>query len=70
MLGEQEIGPDTDFFDLGGNSLTAVELMAAVRTEFDVELRTIVLFEHPTLDALAGPDRSAGGLMSAELDDS
>jgi acyl transferase domain-containing protein/acyl carrier protein len=53
VLGEHEIGPETDFFDLGGNSLTAVELMAAVRSEFDVELRTIVLFEHPTLDALA-----------------
>lgn len=53
VLGEHQIGPDTDFFDLGGNSLTAVELMAAVRIEFDVELRTIVLFEHPTLDALA-----------------
>ena len=53
VLGEQEIGPDTDFFDLGGNSLTAVELMAEVRTEFGVELRTIVLFEHPTLAALA-----------------
>jgi acyl carrier protein len=30
-----------------------VELMAEVRSEFGVELRTIVLFEHPTLDALA-----------------
>jgi phthiocerol/phenolphthiocerol synthesis type-I polyketide synthase E len=53
ILGEEEIAPDADFFELGGNSLTAVELMTEVRAEFGVELRTVVLFEHSTLAALA-----------------
>ena len=53
ILGEEDIGLDADFFDLGGNSLTAVELMTEVRAEFGVELRTVVLFEHSTLATLA-----------------
>ena len=66
VLGEHEIGPDTDFFDLGGNSLTAVELMAEVRAEFGVELR-IHRAVRPSDPGRAGrPDRPAGGLMSED----
>ncbi|MEE4542460.1 SDR family NAD(P)-dependent oxidoreductase [Streptomyces sp. V4-01] len=53
LLGRGEIGHDADFFDLGGNSLTAVELMTRVRGEFGVDLGIVVLFDHPTLEALA-----------------
>lgn len=53
VLGQDDIAQDADFFDLGGNSLTAVELMSKVRAEFSVELPVVVLFEHSTLDALA-----------------
>jgi acyl transferase domain-containing protein/acyl carrier protein len=53
LLGRAEIGHDADFFDLGGNSLTAVELMTRVRGEFGVDLGIVVLFDHPTLEALA-----------------
>ncbi|MGI8664939.1 MAG: acyltransferase domain-containing protein [Jatrophihabitans sp.] len=53
VLAEDAIAPDADFFDLGGDSLTAVELMSKVRAEFSVELRVVVLFEYSTLDALA-----------------
>lgn len=55
VLGTGEsIGQDADFFDLGGDSLTAVELMEKVRAEFDVNLGVVALFDHPRLDALAG----------------
>jgi acyl transferase domain-containing protein len=62
VLGAGEnIPPDADFFDLGGNSLTAVELMTKVRAEFGVELGVLTLFDHSTLDALADQiDRRRG----------
>jgi len=53
VLGEDDIEADADFFDLGGNSLTAVELMSKVRAEFRVEVGVVILFDHSTLDALA-----------------
>ncbi|HEU5271870.1 MAG TPA: acyltransferase domain-containing protein, partial [Jatrophihabitans sp.] len=54
VLAEDDIAEDADFFDLGGNSLTAMDLMAKVRAEFDVDLGVVILFDHSTLDALAG----------------
>ncbi|HEX8768224.1 MAG TPA: phosphopantetheine-binding protein, partial [Jatrophihabitans sp.] len=61
VLGTEDIGQDADFFDLGGNSLTAVELMSKVRTEFRVQLGVVTLFEHSTLNGLADQiDRRVG----------
>ena len=53
MLDEEDIAPDADFFDLGGNSFKAMDLMAKVRTEFGVELGIVALFAHSRLDTLA-----------------
>jgi phthiocerol/phenolphthiocerol synthesis type-I polyketide synthase E len=53
LLGPIDIPSGADFFDLGGNSLSAVELMTRVRAEFGVEIGIVALFDHPTLDALA-----------------
>ena len=61
VLGGDDIGSDADFFDLGGNSLTAVELMSKVRAEFRVEVGVVVLFDHSTLAELAAQiDRRTG----------
>lgn len=61
VLGGDAIGPDADFFDLGGNSLTAVELMSKVRAEFRVEVGVVVLFDHSSLAELAAQiDRRIG----------
>ncbi len=51
-LGTGGIGLDDDFFDLGGNSLTAIELMGRIREAFEVELTVGFLFEAPTLGEL------------------
>lgn len=46
-------GPEDDFFDLGGESLVAVELFTLVEREFGVSLTPNVLVEHSTVRALA-----------------
>jgi phthiocerol/phenolphthiocerol synthesis type-I polyketide synthase E len=53
LLGHDSIEVDADFFDLGGNSLTAVELTTRIRSEFGVRLGIESVFDHPTLDGLA-----------------
>ncbi|MFC4015626.1 SDR family NAD(P)-dependent oxidoreductase [Nonomuraea purpurea] len=53
VLGHQGIDADSDFFELGGNSLTAVELMSRIRDEFGVQMSIVAMFDHPTVGALA-----------------
>ncbi|MCT9932201.1 SDR family NAD(P)-dependent oxidoreductase [Planotetraspora sp. A-T 1434] len=59
-LGEPEIALDADFFELGGNSLSAVELMTRIRSVFAVDLSIAALFDYPTINSLAGVLREQG----------
>ncbi|MCP3755587.1 non-ribosomal peptide synthetase [Streptomyces sp. TBY4] len=52
VLGVEPIGADDDFFDLGGHSLNATELLGAVRAEFGVTIAARVLYLQPTLGEL------------------
>jgi len=49
VLRVQPIGIFDDFFALGGHSLTAVELMGAIRERFAVDLPLVALFRTPTI---------------------
>jgi acyl carrier protein len=51
--GTRGIGIEHDFFEVGGNSLVAVQLMSRVRTTFGVKLPMRSLFESPTIAAMA-----------------
>jgi len=52
-LGIAEVGVHDNFFDLGGNSLVGVKLVARLRDQFGVTLAPVSLFEKPTVDGLA-----------------
>lgn len=47
-LGLDDVDPDDSFFDLGGDSLIATQLLARARELFAVELETGVLYEAQT----------------------
>ena len=47
------VGPNDDFFDLGGDSLTGVALLLRVKETFGVELQLASLFEQSTITGLA-----------------
>jgi len=53
LLGVNEIGVLDSFFDLGGHSLIAVRLFARLKRVFSVEFPISVLFEAPTIEAIA-----------------
>ena len=48
LLRVEQIGPDENFFQMGGHSLLGAQLIAHVRDTFGVELSLRCLFDHPT----------------------
>ncbi len=53
VLGRAEIGVHDDFFDLGGHSLAAAQVVARLRDAFGVELPPTAVFDRPTVAELA-----------------
>jgi amino acid adenylation domain-containing protein len=53
VLGLAHLGIHDDFFDLGGNSLTAVRVISRINQEFRIDLLVRVLFEAKTCAELA-----------------
>ena len=53
VLGIEEIGLHDNFFDLGGHSLHATQVISKIRAEFDIELALRVLFEVTSIIDLA-----------------
>jgi amino acid adenylation domain-containing protein len=60
LLGVARIGRHDQFFDLGGHSLMAVQLVARLRRELDVELSLRELFANPALSDFAALVARAG----------
>jgi natural product biosynthesis luciferase-like monooxygenase protein/amino acid adenylation domain-containing protein len=53
ILGVPRIGIADHFFEAGGHSLMAIRVLARIRAQFNVDLPLKVLFERPTVAALA-----------------
>jgi acyl carrier protein len=66
MLGFEPVGVQDNFFELAGNSLTAIQIITRIRKAFDVDLSMSAIFETPTVAGLAGAVR-AGRLGSEAL---
>lgn len=53
LLGVERVGKTDNFFDLGGQSLTGVRLLAKLKKTYGVDLKLATLFEAPTVERLA-----------------
>ncbi|MCA2265613.1 non-ribosomal peptide synthase/polyketide synthase, partial [Mycobacterium marseillense] len=52
VLGVERVGADDSFFDLGGDSISAMRLIAAINTGLGADLPVRTLFDAPTVEAL------------------
>jgi acyl carrier protein len=52
ILGTEKIGIQDDFFELGGDSVLATQVVSRLRDLFRMELPPIVLFDAPTIEQL------------------
>lgn len=53
QLNKTGIGPNQHFFDVGGTSLKAVEVLSQLNERFNKNLTIVSLFEHSTIQSLA-----------------
>lgn len=68
ILGFDRVGVDDSFFDLGGDSLSAMRLAASVNKALDTDLAVRTLFDAPTVRGLSqqlGGTRNSGAVISA-----
>jgi len=66
VLGRPGIGLSANFFEVGGTSLKAVQVIAMLRKELKQNLSVITLFECPTIRLLAARLNAAGESPSGE----
>nr|AGS49928.1 long-chain-fatty-acid--CoA ligase [uncultured bacterium esnapd22] len=53
VLGVERVGIHDDFFDIGGDSLKVLKVVAELEARAGVQMEAIRLFEHPTVASLA-----------------
>jgi acyl carrier protein len=53
VLGLDRVGTTENLFQLGGNSLTAMQIAARISDALEIDLPVSVFFEHPTVAELA-----------------
>ncbi|WP_234783762.1 thioesterase domain-containing protein, partial [Mycolicibacterium celeriflavum] len=70
VLGVERVGVDDSFFELGGDSLLAMRVIAAINTSLDVHLAVRTLFQAPSVRALGqrlGTEDSAVEVVPLEV---
>jgi amino acid adenylation domain-containing protein len=68
ILGNEQIGAADSFFDAGGNSLQALQLIARLYAELAVDLDVSAVFLAPTAQQLAAVLRDKHGFDDADTD--
>jgi acyl carrier protein len=53
VLEINQVGVDSNFFDLGGHSLLMLQVQRKIEEELGYQLSVLELFKHPTLSSLA-----------------
>lgn len=53
ILKTQAFGPEDNFFDIGGSSLTAIRLVTAIEQKFNLSIPVLAVFKFPVLRELA-----------------
>ncbi|HEX8907261.1 MAG TPA: amino acid adenylation domain-containing protein [Longimicrobiaceae bacterium] len=66
VLGTDAVGPDDNFFDLGGNSLLLIRLAARLQEATGVAVTAVELFRFPTVRALAAHLAAGAGGSAGE----
>jgi FkbH-like protein/FkbM family methyltransferase len=66
VLGRRGIGIEVNFFEAGGSSLKAVQVIAMIRKELKQALSITTLFECPTVRLLAARLKAAAGASFSE----
>jgi len=61
ILGVQNIGPNDNFFDIGGHSLLAVQAHREIRSQLGAKVSITDIFRFPVLSALAERVAGSGG---------
>ena len=67
LLGHDEVSVTASFFDLGGNSLSAMRLINMIDNELEIEIDVATVFVAQTARQLAALLRDQHGLDDAEL---
>lgn len=62
LLGVERVGVDESFFDIGGDSLSAMRAIAAVNAALGTDLKVDTLFNAPTVAQLASRVGNSGRL--------
>src|SRR6202008_810553 len=66
VLGLERVGVDDSFFDLGGDSISAMRVIAAVNTRLDADISVAAVFETPTVRSL-GQRLQSGTAFTEEV---
>ena len=71
VLGLERVGVDDSFFDLGGDSILAMRVVAEINTTLDIQLAVPTLFYAPSVRSLSQQlgrhDSSANGALFASV---
>jgi acyl transferase domain-containing protein len=68
LLGVEQVGMHDNFFDLGGNSLLGLQVVAEINRELGLQVAPVTLFESPTVAALARHLAAEAGMGGADAD--